>query len=171
MNSPKATEENQQNHKKLRQKHNSRFGTGLSQTGPRFSFLTVVIKDNFIYISIIFLISLSESVIKTESQRKRLNRFKRFNFVDSDNTFHITIFKTFNAALSSCQTNLPCALHSEVWSCVSMGISSKSNILHQRDFELWDSHDLPNFPPLYPINCEEFCFFLFRLLGFHLLQL
>ena len=28
-------------------KHNERSGTGLSQTGPRFSLLIVVVKDNF----------------------------------------------------------------------------------------------------------------------------
>ena len=39
-----------------------------------------------------------------------------------------------------------------------MGNSSKSNF-HQPDFELWDSFDFPNFPPLYPINCQKSCIF------------
>ena len=47
MNSPKATEYDQQNNQKLGQKHNQRSGTGLSQTGPRFSLLIVVVTDNF----------------------------------------------------------------------------------------------------------------------------
>ena len=56
--------------------------------------------------------------LNIESRRKRLNRFKRFIFVDNVNTFHITNFKTLNAALSSYQTILPYALQSEVWFCV-----------------------------------------------------
>ena len=106
-----------------------------------------------------------------ESRRKRLNRFKRFIFVDSDNTFHITDFTTSNVALSSYQTILLYDLHSEVWSCVWMGNSSKSKFPHQRDLELWDSRDLPNFPPLYPTNCQESCIFLFLLQSIEPLQL
>ena len=48
MNSPKATEDDQQNDQKLGQRHNQRSGTGLSQTGPRFPLLIVVVKDNLI---------------------------------------------------------------------------------------------------------------------------
>ena len=47
VNSPKATKDDQQNDKKLEQKHNQRSGTGLSQTGPSFPLLIVVVKDNF----------------------------------------------------------------------------------------------------------------------------
>ena len=52
------------------------------------------------------------------SPRKRLNRFKRFIFVYSDNTLHNTNFITLNAAVSSYPTILPYVLRSEVWSCV-----------------------------------------------------
>ena len=45
--SPKATKDDQQNYKKLGRKYNQRSGTGLSQTGPNFSLLIVVVKDNF----------------------------------------------------------------------------------------------------------------------------
>ena len=45
--SPKASKDDQQNDKKLGQKHNQRSGAGLSQTGPRFPLLIVVVKDNF----------------------------------------------------------------------------------------------------------------------------
>ena len=53
-----------------------------------------------------------------EFRRKRLNRFKRFIFVDSDNTFHIINRTTLKVALSSYQTILHYALQSEVWYCV-----------------------------------------------------
>ena len=66
---------------------------------------------------------------------------------------------------------MPCAPHSEVWSCVWMGNWSESNFLYQWDLELWDSGDLSNFPPLYPINCQESCIFLFLLQSNHPLQL
>ena len=43
----KATKDDQQNDKKLGQKHNQRSGTGLSQTVPLFPLLIVVVKDDF----------------------------------------------------------------------------------------------------------------------------
>ena len=52
-----------------------------------------------------------------------------------------------------------------------MGNSSKSSFLHQRDLELRGSPDFPNFPPLYPINYQESCIFLFILQSIHPLQL
>ena len=100
-------------------------------------------------------------ILNNESQRKRLNCFKTFIFVDGDNTFHITKFTTINAAISSYQTILLYALHSEVWSCVWIGNSSKSSFLHRRDLEFRDSRDLQNFPPLYPEKFQESCVFLF----------
>ena len=106
-----------------------------------------------------------------ESQRKKLNRFKIFFSVVSYNTFHFTNITTLNVALSSYQTFLPYALHNEMWSCVCMVNSSKSNFLHQRHLELWESRDFPNFPPLYPINCQESCIFLFLLQNIQPLQL
>ena len=51
MISPKVTKDDQQNDKKLGQKHNQRSGTGLSQTGPRFPLL-IVAEDNFIQINL-----------------------------------------------------------------------------------------------------------------------
>ena len=57
MNPPKTTKYDQENDKKLGQKHNQRSGTGLSQTGPRLPLLVVVVKDKFTEIYIIFLIS------------------------------------------------------------------------------------------------------------------
>ena len=45
--SPKATKDDQQDDNKLGQKHNQRSGRCLSQTGPRFLLLIVVIQDNF----------------------------------------------------------------------------------------------------------------------------
>ena len=57
----------------------------------------------------------------SEPRKKRLNHFKSFNFVDSDNIFQITNYTKLNAALSSYQAVLPCALYSELWSCVWMG--------------------------------------------------
>ena len=47
VNSHEATKDDQQNDKKLGQKHNQRSGTGLSQIDPRFLVLIVVVKDNF----------------------------------------------------------------------------------------------------------------------------
>ena len=47
MNSPKATKDNQQNYKMLGQKHIQRYGIGLSETGPQFPLLIVVVKDKF----------------------------------------------------------------------------------------------------------------------------
>ena len=98
-------------------------------------------------------------ILSILSLGKKINQFKISNFVDTDNTFHNTIFKTLNGALSSDQTFLRCNLHTEVWSCVRMGNSSNSTFLHQRDLEIWDSHVHPRFPPLYPLNCQESCNF------------
>ena len=99
--------------------------------------------------------------LKNESRRKRLNLFRRINFVKSGNTIHFPNFTTLKAALSSYQTILTCALQNVVLSCAWVGNSSKSTFLLQRDLELWYSHDLPNFPPLSPRNCHNFCTFLF----------
>ena len=56
--------------------------------------------------------------VNNEFRRKRMNCFKRFIFVNSDNTFHLTNFTTLIAVLSNYQTILFYALHSEVWPCV-----------------------------------------------------
>ena len=99
--------------------------------------------------------------------KKRLSQFERFDCVDIENTIHNTNFTTPIAALSTDQAILPCALNSEVWSFVGMGDSSKSTFLHllqdQRDIEFWDSLDDSNFPPLYALNFQESCIFLFLL--------
>ena len=42
-----------------------------------------------------------------------------------------------------------------------MGNSSKSNFLHQQDLVFWNSHDQPDFLPLYPLNCQESSIFMF----------
>ena len=102
---------------------------------------------------------------------KTLNRFKRYIFVDSCKTFHITNVTTLDAAKSSHQTIFSYAVHSGVSSCVWMGNSSKSKFLHQRDLELWDSRCLLIFPPLYPKNCQESCIFLLLLQIIHSFQL
>ena len=94
---------------------------------------------------------------------KRINLFKRPNYVDTDNTFHNTNFTTLNAALSSYQALLPCATHSEVWSCVWMGNSGKSTFLR-----LLLISEISNFGAamiiqvfqLYLLNCQESCFFV-----------
>ena len=105
------------------------------------------------------------------SKKKGLNRVKRFIFLNIINTFHITNLTTLSATLSSNQTFLPYVQHNEVWSCVWMGNSSKSNFLHQRDLELWDSRDLPNFPPPYPTKCQESSIFSFLLQCIYPLQI
>ena len=51
---PKATKYDQQNEKKLGQKHNQRSGTGFSQPGPGLSLLTVVVNDNFTKTNFVF---------------------------------------------------------------------------------------------------------------------
>ena len=48
MNPPKATKDNQQDHKKLGQKVSQRSGTGLTQTSPRFCLLIVIVRDDFV---------------------------------------------------------------------------------------------------------------------------
>ena len=57
MNSPKTVKDNQQNEKRLGQKHNHISGTCLSETRPRFFFLNFVIEDTFAENNIVFLIS------------------------------------------------------------------------------------------------------------------
>ena len=52
--------------------------------------------------------------LNNESRGRRLNRFKRFKLIDSDNTFHNANFTTLYTALSSYQTALPCARNSPV---------------------------------------------------------
>ena len=84
-----------------------------------------------------------------------MNRFKRFIFVESDKTFHITNFTTLNATKSSFQTVPIYALHSEVWSCVWIGNSSKSKFLHKRYLEFLDSRDLPNFRLFFQKNAKN----------------
>ena len=72
-------------------------------------------------------------------------------------TIRFTLQTSIIYELSSYQTFLPYALHSEVWSCVWMGNSSKFNFLQQWDLDLCDSRDLPSFPSLYPKTCQEYC--------------
>ena len=76
-----------------------------------------------------------------------ISKKERFNFVDTDITFHNTNFTTLNVALSSYETVLPCAWQKKVWPCVWKGNSLKSTFLHHRDFELWVSRDHPCSPP------------------------
>ena len=98
-----------------------------------------------------------ESWKKLESLRKIWNRrYRQYNAQNKK-------FTTLNAAFSSYQIIWPRALLSEVWSCVWMGnLNNKSTILHERDLALWDSHDLPSFPPSHPLNCHESCIFFVR---------
>ena len=85
-------------------------------------------------------------------------------------TTHFTC-KLYNKKCCMIRTILPNALHIEVLSFVWVGNSSKSTFLHQRDLEIWDSCDLPNSPPFYPINRQESGFLLFFLQTVHPLQL
>ena len=105
-------------------------------------------------------ICLVRSISQEWISKKKVELFQKTFFVDNDNTFYITIFTTLKAALSSYQTILLNALQSEVWSCNWMGNLIKSNFL-QRDLEIWDSRDFPNFPPFHQVNCQESCTFLF----------
>ena len=99
-----------------------------------------------------------------------MNSFERFKFVDTDNTFHNTIFATLNGALFTYQIFFPCNLHREVSTCVRVGNSSKSRFLHQRDFELRDSHGNPSFFTSLSIKLERiFAFFCFSCKNFSLL--
>ena len=123
----------------------------------------------------IYLLDLSIVLYAQFSQKwnlnKTLNKSARFQFADTDNRFHNTNFKTLNGALSNHQTIWPRALHSEVWPCVWMGNSSRFTFLHQRDLELWDSHDQPIFPSLSLLNWQESFNFLFLLQNIHPLHL
>ena len=55
---------------------------------------------------------------------------KKYHDVDTEITIHNTKFTASNAAMSTEQAILPCALHSEVWFWVGTGNSSKSTFLH-----------------------------------------
>ena len=102
---------------------------------------------------------------------KRLNHFTDFNSKNTDDTSHFSKYTTSNAALSSYQTFLPCALHSEVWFCVLIG-NSNTSIFHQKQaVEIWDSHYLPNFPPLSLLNCRKTFTSLSLLQNIHPVQL
>ena len=94
------------------------------------------------------------------------------NFVYIDNASHITKFTTSSCALSSYQTVLPRALHSELWSFAWMGNSNKSTFFRQQHYigNFGTNHDLSNFPPLSPLNCWDSCTFLSLLSNFYLLQ-
>ena len=54
--------------------------------------------------------------------------------------------------MPSFQALLPCALRSEVESCLWLGYPRRSKFLYLllHDLEFWDSHDHPSFPPLTP---------------------
>ena len=140
----------------------------LEQDCPKqviFYLLIVVVKDNFVKVIFLFLIS---HLVYTLNYSKlnfgeRLNHFEECKFVDTEITVHDTNFTILIDALSNYQTVLPCCLHSEVWSCVWLGNWNKSLFLQEQDVELWDSHDLPIFLPLYPLICQQPCFFLFLL--------
>ena len=121
MNSGKTTRDNQQNDKKLEQKENQMSGTGLSQTRPLFSFLIVVVKDNFTEINIFFLIShLACTLIYSSMNfQKVYTKVKRFNYLDTDNTFHNTKNTTSRGASKpNYQTFQHCPLHIEVWTSI-----------------------------------------------------
>ena len=164
MNSPKTAEDFQQNDEKLRQKDTQRSGTMLPQTRPQFSFLIVVIKDNFALNNNILLIShLAYTLIYSILNiGKKLKHFKRLNYVDTDNTLH-RINLTSNVGLSSYQTVLPSILHSEIWFSVWMGNLSKITFLHliqcQQYLDFWNSHDRPSLLSFYPVNFPKFCIF------------
>ena len=81
---------------------------------------------------------------------EKLNHFKRFNYVDSDNTLHNTKITTLNAALPDCQKILPCGLQGEVPTFVWRGNSfEKILFFHllwsQQGLEFWGSQDHPIF--------------------------
>ena len=152
-----------------------RSGTVLSQTGTWFFFLIVVIKDNFPPEKYCLLDQ--SSVLCTQflikESLKEVECIRRFSSLEKDNTFHNPKITTSNAALAIYQTDLPCALHSGVWSCVWMGNSRKTKILHPflQDLDFWDNLDLRNVPYLHPLKCQESCTFLSFLQNLHALQL
>ena len=110
--------------------------------------------------------------LSNESRTKRLNLFKRFTFVDSDKISLITNYTEqmphypVNKHFRQTLCTVKCGLVSE-W----VTRSSKSKLLHQRVLKRWDSRDVPSFPPLWSINCQESCNFLFLLQSVHHLQL
>ena len=98
------------------------------------------------------------------SQNEKLKNIEKHEIVYwiySDNTRHNTKPTTLYAAYSRHQKLLPSAPHCGVWSSVRIDNRRKPIFLHQRDLVFWDSRDIPNFPPLYPIKCQESCIFLF----------
>ena len=109
------------------------------------------------------------------SQKKMLSQYERFICVKTDKTINITKFTTSKAEFSTDQARLPCALYSEVWSCVEMNNSSKSTFVRllqdRADLDFWHSQDHPSVPPLYPSGYQISCNFRFILQNIQLLHL
>ena len=139
----------------------------MSQTGPRFFLLIVVVKDTFAQINISLLIShlidtLNHSLLISE---KNLNHFKTFSYVGTDKTIYKIKNTAKNAVLSAYDKFLPCALHIEVYSCILLRNSSNLTFFHllqdQQDLEFWSSHDHPIFPLLIQEIGPIVAFFVF----------
>ena len=117
MTSPEATNDNKQDGKKFGRKNNQRSGTELSQTRPRFPVSIAVVKDNFAKNKLISLIIhlLSRLIYSVINLRKRLNLFKRYNYVDTDNIF---AKQNIKLKMLHCSITKICAWHSAQWNVV-----------------------------------------------------
>ena len=99
MNSPTATKDKQHNDKNLGQKDKQISVTHLSHTRLQFSFLIVVVKVNFVYISNIFLISRLRN--SARNLGKRLIEMEKIYYVDQNIVFHFAKLTNSDAALPS----------------------------------------------------------------------
>ena len=162
------------NIKQIRSKSHLNIWKGFFPIRPTFLSRVCCLQALF-HLDYCYLLDQSSAVfaqfLNIESRRKRLNHFQRFSFVNNDQTFPVTNFAAFNVALSGYEIILLYSLKSEIWCFVSIGNSSNSKFLDQRDLEIRESQNLPNFPHLCPINCQESCIFLFLLQSIQILQL
>ena len=158
MDSPKATRISQQNDKKLEQiKDNQRSGRGLSQTSPLFSILILVVKHNFVYITIIFLNShLAYRLYYTiMNLGKNLKHFK---------TVFIKILTIHFAKLQLQMLKCPVAKQFCLAFCrAKCGLVIERVIHISSSTRSWtlllDSQYHQSFPLLYLLNCQNILHF------------
>ena len=131
-----------------------------SKAKPRYSFLLVVVKVNFVYFRTIFCFVILACRLNFTRLDFRIgsNHLKRSHFRDTAETSHK---KTTNpsAILSSSQTFLLWPLASEGWPCVGMGNSHKSTFLHllrnQKNHHFSGKNNHSNHQLNYQLTCSE----------------
>ena len=101
-----------------------------------------------------------------------MNQYKRFSYVDPDDTFHNTKCTSWNAAWSSYHTILPCVLHSEVCLVSDWSTHPHFSICFRiSNFSIFGAAMIIQFFHLCQINYQSSCNFVSLLQNIQLSQL